>query len=161
MICSIKNLAKLLKFRLGGKSLRLALSYLNKKEAENFILSVEKDTTIKEATFNQVKSIVNTVQFKYYPKVKMNLILPTTENKSKENKDYKDCKDCKEDSILEINKEQVDEKDINCEISPVKAENKELTKLYKSKGVKEKSNDQNNSINNSDRFHSKVSKNAN
>ena len=121
MICSIKNLTKLLKFRLGGKSLRLAISYLNKEEAENFILSVEKDTTIKEATFNQIKSIVNTVQFKYYPKVKMNLILPTTENKLKENKDYKDCK---EDSILEFNKEQA----VNCEIYPEKAENKELNK---------------------------------
>lgn len=154
MICSIKNLTKLLKFRLGGKSLRLAISYLNKEEAENFILSVEKDTTIKEATFNQIKSIVNTVQFKYYPKVKMNLILPTTENKLKENKDYKDCK---EDSILEFNKEQA----VNCEIYPEKAENKELNKLFKSKDVKEKGNDQNYSINNSDLFHSKVSKNAN
>lgn len=109
MICSIQNLAKLLKFRLGAKSLRLALSYLNKEEVENFTRSVEKDATIKDSTLSQLKLIVNTVQFKYYPKVKMNVNFPTSEIKLNDKeltevKDFKEINDSKENDNINITK---------------------------------------------------------
>lgn len=97
MICSIQNLAKLLKFRLGAKSLRLALSYLNKEEVEKFSSSVEQDTSIKESTLSQLKLIVNTIQFKYYPKVKMSVNFSTSElqNNEVELADFKEEKENK------------------------------------------------------------------
>lgn len=64
-----------MRFRLGNKAIRLALSYLNYEELSKFKENYQK-TNVNESTLNQLNNIVNNIQFKY------------TENKQK-NKEEK------------------------------------------------------------------------